>query len=218
MFKQLVRLLTGRSETRTVTVVDASASRQEQTSDAKIHGRSVMIYRPPVMLNRAGEAMPGISKDLIANYLVSMTGALAEADLGAVSLEWAEQQGRFATTRMTIHAWEQEVEMLHPIAPISAELMDAMEVYRNGIVLMVRELHKGQQQYQAANLMLTQALDKVRQLRDAPYPHFNDAEFLFITAGVSRALTMSAFVPDSENREQVNVFEDEVRYQPAGEF
>lgn len=123
----------------------------EYAGDGAIKGRQVALWRPPVMLDQAGRTMPGISKRLIAHYLVATTSALARQDLGPVTVEWGEQQGRFATTELTIHAWGQAIMIMHPIATISQDLANALEHYRAGMAHKVRELHKGHQDLAEAN-------------------------------------------------------------------
>jgi hypothetical protein len=114
------------------------------------------------MLDQAGRTMPGVSKELVAQYLVATTSALAKADLGPVSVEWKEQQGRFATATLTIHAWGQAVDVLHPVATISQGLANALEHYQAGLTLKVRRLHKGHQAYEEANAHIQQAMRRLK--------------------------------------------------------
>ena len=162
---------------------------------AAVKGREVAIFRPPVLLDAAGRTLPGINKDLVARYLVNTTAALAEADLGPVTVEWLEQQGRFVNTRFTIQAWGQTVEIVHPVAPVSQKLANAWEIYKGGIALKVRELHKGHQRFAQANEMIMHAVRRLEQLRDDDTPHFSDAEYLFLQAEFQRAQVLSALVP-----------------------
>jgi hypothetical protein len=132
---------------------------------------------------------------LIAQYLVATTSALARSNLGPITVEWKSQEGRFATTTLTIHAWGQAIDILHPVAIISQELANALEHYRAGMANKVRELHRGHQTFDEANGQIRRALREVEKLRDDRSPHFNDAEFLFIQASLSQALVLSALVP-----------------------
>jgi hypothetical protein len=170
----------------------------EYKGDGAIKGRQVALWRPPVMLDQAGRTMPGVSKELIAHYLVATTSALARQDLGPVSVEWGEQQGRFATTELTIHAWSQTITIMHPVAAISQDLANALEHYRAGMAYKVRELHKGHQQFDEANAAIQRAIRKIEKLRDDDIVHFSDAEFLFIKANLWKSLLMSALVPVSD--------------------
>lgn len=169
----------------------------ESAEAAAVKGREVAIFRPPVLLDPQGRTLPGVSKDLIAQYLVQMTAALADADLGPVTVEWVEQMGRFVDTRFTIMAWGQTVEIVHPVAPISQRLANAWEIYMGGAALKVRELHKGHQRFDEANGMIKQASRRLEQLRDDDVPHFSDAEYLFLQAQFRRAQVMSALIPVS---------------------
>jgi hypothetical protein len=170
----------------------------EYRGDGAVRGREVALWRPPIMLDRAGRTMQGVSKDLVAGYLVAMTNALAKADLGPVTVTWKAQEGRFATTTLTIHAWNAEVDVLHPVAVVSQKLANALEHYRAGMALKCRELHKGHQDFEASNQMLRRAAIEIEKLRDDTMPHFADNEFLFIQANLSKALTLSALLPVSE--------------------
>ncbi len=173
-------------------------SSQNLTSDGAINGRQVALWRPPVMLDAAGKTLPGVSLDLVAQYLVASTALMADTELGPVSIEWKEQVSRFVSVQMTVHAWGQSLEMLQPISIISQEMADVMDIYMSGVAQKVQELHKGHQSYSEANQTIRIAMRKVEKLRDHRRPHFNDAEFLFLMAGFGRALTMSALIPVSE--------------------
>lgn len=181
----------------------------EYQGDGAVKDRQVALWRPPVMLDTSGNTMAGVSKDLVAQYLVATTSALAKADLGPVTVEWKAQQGRFATTTLTIHAWGQAVDVLHPVATISQPLANALEHYRSGMANKVRELHKGHQHYDEANAAIRRAIRQVEKLRDDDTPHFNDAEFLFIQTNLSNTLIMSALVPVSD-QEPEDVFSQAV--------
>jgi len=164
-------------------------------SAAAVNGREVAIFQPPVILDAQGRTLPGVSKDLVARYLVSTTAALADADLGPVIVEWCEQQGRFVNTRLTIQAWGQVVEIVHPVAPVSQKLANMWEVYKSGVALKVRELHKGHQRFGEANALIERACAGLDRLRDDDTPHFSGAEFLFLQTGFHRARVMSALIP-----------------------
>lgn len=179
----------------------------EYAGDGAVKGRQVALWRPPVMLDTSGHTMPGVSKELIANYLVATTSALAKADLGPVTVEWKAQEGRFATTTLTIHAWGQSVDVLHPISLISQDLANALEHYQAGMAHKVRELHKGHQTLDEANAAIRRAIRQVEKLRDDDVIHFSDAEYLFIQGNLSKSLVMSALVPVSD-QEPEDVFKD----------
>jgi len=179
---------------------------------AAVKGTEVAIWRPPVMLDSRGRTLPGVSKDLVARYLVSTTAALAEADLGPVTVEWRQQEGRFVETAFMIHAWGQEVEIVHPIAPVSQKLANTWETYKSGVALKVRELHKGHQRFDEANRLIRRAIRNLEHLRDDDVPHFSDAEYLFLQAAFQRAIVLSALVPvgEAEPEEVVGTVADVV--------
>jgi len=187
-----------KSGTATAIKVYDIPQRADQPGAAAVQGTEVAIWRPPVMLDMNGRSVPGVSKELIARYLVQTTAALAESDLGPVSVEWKEQVGRFVETEFTVHAWGQQVEIVHPVAPVSQDLANAWEIYKGGMATKVRELHKGHQKFDAANRMLDLAVRRLEQLRDSNTPQFSDAEFLFLQAAMMQARVLSALIPVSE--------------------
>lgn len=160
-----------------------------------VKGTRVGIYRPPVLLDAAGRTMAGVNKDLVARYLVSTVAAMADTDLGPVAIEWKGQEGRFVNTSFLIHAWGQEVEIVHPVAPVSQKLANAWEVYKAGVALKVQELHKGHQQFGEANALITRASRNLDRLRDDRVPHFTDAEYMFLQAAFQGGIVLSALIP-----------------------
>jgi hypothetical protein len=170
----------------------------QRAGGAALRGTEVAIWRPPVMLDASGRSVPGVSKKLIAEYLVATTAAISKADLGPVSVDWKEQEGRFCLTEFTIHAWGQSIDMVHPVAPVSQALANTWDMYKGGLALKVRELHKGHQRYDEANQLLERAVRRLERLRDDDVPHFSDAEYLFLQAAMRQATVMSALIPVSE--------------------
>lgn len=165
---------------------------------AAVRGNDVAIFRPQVLLDPQGRTLSGVSKDLVARYLVNTTAALAEADLGPVTVEWKEQEGRFAMTAFTIHAWGQEVEITHPIAPVSQKLANTWDIHKACVALKVRELHKGHQRFDEANGLIRRVIRNLERLRDDRVPHFSDAEYLFLQSAFHHAIVLSALVPVGE--------------------
>jgi hypothetical protein len=191
----LLDLIVGR---RGVTVYDVEPT-PNLVGDGAVKGREVCLWRPPAMMDTQGRTMPGVSKELIAHYLVSAVSAMTETDLGPVTVEWAAQEGRFVTTKLTIHAWGQSVEILHPVAVVSQKLANAMELYQSGIVAKVRELHKRHQNFDQVNRMIRRAMRDIEKLRDDRVPHFNDAEYLFIHANMGKGVVLSALIPVADH-------------------
>lgn len=169
---------------------------EQMSSAAAVKGREVAIFRPPVMLSQDGKSLPGVSRDLVARYLVSSVSALVQSDLGAVEVEWVAQHGRFCETAFHIQTWGQSIELVHPIAPVSQELANSWEIYKAGIALKARELHKGHQRFGEANAMIQKAGRNLESLRDDQVPHFTDGEYLFLQAAFQKGLVMSALLPD----------------------
>jgi len=188
----------GRKRQQTQVIVYDLPNEDQPPAAAAIKGNQVAIWRPPVLLDSQGRTRPGVSKDLVARYLVNTTAALAEADLGPVTVEWRAQEGRFVETAFQIHAWGQEVEIVHPIASVSQKLANAWDVYKSGVALKVRELHKGHQRFGEANGLIRRASRTLERLRDDDVPHFSDAEYLFLQTAFQRAQVMSALIPVSE--------------------
>ena len=175
----------------------------EMISGAAIKGNQVSIFRPPVLLSPDGKTMPGVSRELVARYLVSMTSALADSQLGPVTVEWVIQEGRFCKTAFHIPTWGTTINMVHPIAPISQALANVWEVYRGGMALKARELHKGHQQFADANATIEHSIQMIERLRDDSRPHFTDAEYLFLQAEFAEAKVLSALLPyDQESDPQ----------------
>jgi len=191
-------LLKGKRAATSTKVVVYDMPDERSPEAAAVKGREVCIFRPPVLLDPRGRTMPGVSKDLVARYLVSTTSALADADLGPVTVEWVAQEGRFVKTELTIQAWGTTVEVVHPVAPVSQKLANSLEMYVAGMALKVRELHKGHQRFDRANDLLGRACKGLERLRDDDIPHFGDAEYLFLQTEIQRAQVMSALVPVGE--------------------
>ena len=180
--------------TRQTAVVVYDVPDEHAPAGAAVKGREVCIFRPPVLLDAAGRTMPGVSRDLIADYLVRTVEALADADLGPVTVEWLQQEGRFIKTQFTIQAWGQQVQVMHPIAPVSQELANALKIYVAAMALKIKELHKGHQNFGQANKTLERASVRLKQMRDDKMPHFTDGEYLFVQTEIMRARVMSALI------------------------
>jgi len=199
MLRGLLKRPKSRKRPTTAVVVYDMPGAQASDAAAAVKGNEVAIFRPPVLLDARGRTMPGVSKELVAQYLVASTSALADADLGPVTVEWLAQQGRFVKTELTIQAWGQKVEMVHPVAPVSQKLANQFELYIAGMALKVRELHKGHQRFDRANEMLSRASKGMERLRDDDVPHFADAEYLFLQTEIQQARVMSALIPVGED-------------------
>jgi len=170
---------------------------QETGTDMVVHSgkREVAMFRPPIVLGPTGETLPGIDKQLVANYMVATTGMLAEVDLGPVQVNWQSRVGRFATASINMESWGQSLTVLMPVHVISHSLEQIMRMYQNAICLKAKQIHRGHQDYREANQVLHRASRQLEKLRDADAPHFTDAEYLFVATAIAGAQVMNALVP-----------------------
>ena len=159
------------------------------------HKREVAMFRPPVVLGPNGESLPGVDRQLVATYLVSTTGMLAETDLGPVRVDWRDRVGRFVTATMTMETWGQSLTVMMPVHVVSAEIERIMTMYQSALCLKAREIHRGHQDYTQPNRILRRAAKKLERLRDAPHPHFTDAEYLFVAGNIAQAQVLNTLVP-----------------------
>lgn len=188
-----------KSETSELSVVlyDNVPGSEQMSVDGAVKGREVAIFRPPVMLDQQGKSMPGVSNSLIARYLQASISALIQSDMGETTIEWGEMQGRFCETIFHVHTWGQDISLVHPIAPVSQELANNWDMYKAGVALKARELHKGHQRFGEANTMIQRAARNLDTLRDDEMPHMTDAEYLFLQSAFHKALVMSALLPNT---------------------
>lgn len=159
------------------------------------HKREVALFRPPVVLGRDGESLPGVDRQLVATYLVSTTGMLAEVDLGPVRVDWKERVGRFATATLNMETWGQSLTVLIPVHVISSQLEGILAMYQEAVCEKARQIHKGHQSYAKPNQLLRRAAKQLERLRDEPHPHVTDGEYLFLAGNLAQAQVMNALVP-----------------------
>jgi hypothetical protein len=192
----IVDKLLGRN-TKAVTVYDYEGQHMDFDADLMVNGhkREVALFRPPVVLGPNGESLPGVDRQLVANYLVGTTGMLAEVDLGPVRVDWGQRVGRFATATMNMETWGQSVTVMMPVHVISSELETIMQMYQEAVCLKAQEIHRGHQDYSKPNRVLRRATKQLDKLRDAGHPHFTDAEYLFVYGNLAQAQVMNALVP-----------------------
>ena len=184
-------------KTTAVTLYNYEGQDMGVAGDAVVNGkkREVALFRPPVVLGENGETLPGVNRQLVAAYLVGTTGMLAEVDLGPVRVDWRARVGRFATATMHMETWGQSLTVMMPVHVISRELETVMQMYQEAVTLKAREIHRGHQDYSKANQVLRRAARQLEKLRDAPRPHFTDAEYLFVAGNLAQAQVMNALVP-----------------------
>ncbi len=160
--------------------------------------RYVQIWRPLTLLAEDGQTMPGISNELVAGYMVSTVTRMVGTNLGPVSVDWREMHGRFVATAFTIRAWNQSIEIVHPVAPVSGALKQVFDLYLLGIAEKAKELHKAEQNYGPANDKIHRALEMLDELRNDSVPHYNDEEALFVARVMVNGLTLNALIPVSK--------------------
>jgi hypothetical protein len=189
-------VLLGRPSARAVTVYNYEGQDLGIPCDLVVNGRKreVELFRPPVVLGPGGESLPGVDRQLVADYLVSTTGMLAEVDLGPVRVHWKARVGRFATATMSMETWGQSLTVMMPVHVISTELETIMAMYQEAVCLKAKEIHRGHQDYSKPNQVLRRAAKQLEKLRDAKHPHFTDAEYLFVAANLGAAQVMNALV------------------------
>lgn len=181
--------------TRSIIIPHATPPTNDPDAGAAIVTQRVAIFRPPIILDEGGQPPIGMTKQLIAQYLVATTSAMADQDLGPVTVHWGTNVGRFVTTGFTVHAWGYKIDLVHPIGIVSQKLAEAWELYKDGIALKIQQMHRGHQTYDQANGKIRRAIQMLELLRDAQPPHMNPAEFLFLHACMNSALVLSALVP-----------------------
>jgi len=186
-------------KTKDVVVYDYEDSKDALGIEADVvvngHRREVALFRPPVVLGAEGESLPGVDRQLVANYLVATTGMLAEVDLGPVRVDWQHRVGRFATASVNMEAWGQSLTVLMPVHIVSTQLEGILKMCQEATCLKAQQIHRGHQDYSKPNRILRRAARKLEELRDAHAPHFTDAEYLFVAGNIAQAQVMNALVP-----------------------
>lgn len=185
------------NDSTAVTVYDREGHDDGIPGDLFVNGkrRQIVMYRPPVVLGEDGETLPGVDRQVVANYLVATTGMLSNVDLGPVRVDWKGRSGRFAAAELHMETWGQSLTVVMPVHVISQELNSVMEMYQRAVCLKAREIHRGHQDYGEPNSLLQKAYGKLERLRDATAPHFTDGEFLFLAGQLGSAMVMNALVP-----------------------
>ena len=136
-----------------------------------------------------------MDRQLVATYLVSTTGMLAEVDLGPVRVDWKSRVGRFASATMHMDTWGQALTVMMPVHVVSKDLETIMQMYQEAVCLKAQEIHRGHQDYSKPNQVLRRAAKQLEKLRDGRHPHVTDAEYLFVAGQLAQAQVMNALVP-----------------------
>ena len=157
--------------------------------------RQVVMFRPPITLDQAGQSAPDVDRQLVADYLAGQIGQLAEIDLGPVRIDWKGRKGRFVSAALFMETWQQGFTVILPVQMVSGQVEQIFRLYQEAMALKVREVHKGHQDHTQANALLDAALRQVERLRDDGHPHLTDAEYLFLTTSLRRAKIVNELLP-----------------------
>lgn len=159
------------------------------------HQRQLALFRPPVTLDNAGQSAPDVDRQLIADYMSTQIGHMADMDLGPVRIDWKGRRGRFVSAFLHMITWQQGFTVILPVQMISVQVEQIYKLYQQAMALKVKELHKGHQDHSKANTLLDKAARHLERLRDDGHPHLSDAEYLFLAAAISRARIVNELLP-----------------------
>jgi hypothetical protein len=157
--------------------------------------RQLALFRPPVTLDNAGQSAPDVDRQLIADYMSTQIGHMADMDLGPVRIDWKGRRGRFVSAFLHMITWQQGFTVILPVQMISVQVEQIYKLYQQAMALKVREMHKGHQDHSQANTLLDKAARHLERLRDDGHPHLTDAEFMFLAAAISRARIVNELLP-----------------------
>lgn len=177
---------------RTVPVVVDVPHIGTPAHDAQVKGNVVALYRPPVVLDAQGRTAPGVSRDLVAQYLAGTVARMTDVQLGPVNVHWKEATGRFVLAAYQVPTFDVAFEVVHPAGVVDQAVADTMDLYLAGTCLKVLEMMKGHQRYDRANGMIKAAHRRLESLRDVAPPVLTTPEYLFLDAQLSAALVLSA--------------------------
>lgn len=183
------RSLPARASVRDFTGTGQSAS---APFDAQVQGNAVALYRPPVVLDAQGRTAPGITRELVANYLAATVARMTDVQLGPVNVQWLEAQGRFVLASYQVPTFNVSFEVAHPTGVIDQCVANVLDQYMAGICLKVLEMMKGHQRYDNANHLIRRAHRRLETLRDVAPPVLTTPEYLFLDTQFSKALVLSA--------------------------
>ena len=159
------------------------------------HQRQLALFRPPVTLDNAGLSAPDVDRQLIADYMSTQIGHMADVDLGPVRIDWKGRRGRFVSAYLYMITWQQGFTVILPVQMVSVKVEQVYKLYQQAMARKVRELHKGHQDHSKANALLDSAARHLERLRDDGHPHLSHAEFMFLAAAISRARIISELLP-----------------------
>jgi len=164
---------------------------------ATVTGRSVTMYRPLVQLDPAsGVPGRGLTMQRVADYLVSSLQSELKVPMADVcDVQPRDHEGRFMLVRITNRATESAFDLAFPVDTISQPLADALSLYRDGLVDLINEQHKRNQDLGPARAKMERALNRLRKLQNDTVPHANAAEYVFLEGVMIRAQQYGAQIP-----------------------
>lgn len=157
--------------------------------------RQLALFRPPVTLDNAGQSAPDVDRQLIADYMSTQIGHMADMDLGPVRIDWKGRKGRFVAAYLHMITWQQGFTVILPVQTVSVQVEQIYKLYQQAMALKVQEMHKGHQDHSRANTLLDKAASHLERLRDDGHPHLTDAEFMFLSAAIRRARIVNELLP-----------------------
>jgi hypothetical protein len=159
------------------------------------HRRQLAVFRPPVTLDNSGQSAPDVDRQLIADYMSTQIGHMADMDLGPVRIDWKGHRGRFVSAYLYMLTWQQGFTVILPVQMVSVQVEQVYKLYQQAMALKVKEMHKGHQDHGQANALLDAATRHLERLRDDGHPHLTDAEYMFLAAAISRARIVNELLP-----------------------
>ena len=157
--------------------------------------RQLALFRPPVTLDNAGHSAPDVDRQLIADYMSTQIGHMADMDLGPVRIDWKGRKGRFVAAYLHMVTWQQGFTVILPVQVVSVRVEQIYKLYQQAMALKVQEMHKGHQDHSRANALLDTAARHLERLRDDGHPHLTDAEYMFLSAAIRRAKIVNELLP-----------------------
>ena len=192
------RLRARRPRSPSSTSKGAAANSACRTTPARCYNqrqRQLALFRPPVTLDNAGQSAPDVDRQLIADYMSTQIGHMADMDLGPVRIDWKGRKGRFVAAYLHMITWQQGFTVILPVQTVSVQVEQIYKLYQQAMALKVQEMHKGHQDHSRANTLLDKAASHLERLRDDGHPHLTDAEFMFLSAAIRRARIVNELLP-----------------------
>lgn len=163
-------------------------------------GRQVLMVRPEIEIDLSnGAPGRGMTERRIAGWIL----ASMEHDLGVgmsdvCDVHVADCEGRFAVVRVHNHSTEASTDLAIPVQPVSGELDQTLQTYRDGVLLMSGEAHKKRQNLPGGQQKIGQALAMLERLKNDGLQHATRAEYLLLETVMKQAHAHGARIPYAE--------------------